>query len=48
MAPTEYEKRMKEQQSCHLLSEILGVINGTNLESNYGSAKSRRHCSLEK
>ncbi|KAI8411592.1 hypothetical protein FOFC_08186 [Fusarium oxysporum] len=32
MAPTEYEKRVKGQQSYHLLSEILGVINGTNLE----------------
>ncbi|EXM14314.1 hypothetical protein FOXG_22396 [Fusarium oxysporum f. sp. lycopersici 4287] len=32
MAPTEYEKMIREQQSCHLLSEILGVIDGTNLE----------------
>ncbi|KAM5529366.1 hypothetical protein FOXYSP1_17210 [Fusarium oxysporum f. sp. phaseoli] len=48
MAPTEYEKMIKEQQSCYLLSEVLGVISGRNLESNYGLAKSRHHYSLGK
>jgi hypothetical protein len=48
MAPTEHEKGMKEQQSCHPLSEILAVINGLHLVSNYGSAKSQHHYSVGK